>query len=99
MRRVEEIAKNLASTGLVAEVNTGGLSRGYITETYPSLPILRLLYRYNVPVMISADAHRSDDLDSHYGKARQTLLDAGFRCHVIFEGKKNGKSTWHEYSW
>jgi histidinol-phosphatase (PHP family) len=96
MRRVEEIAHAIFSAGLVVEANTGGLNRGYITDTYPSLAVLRLLRQYKVPVIISADAHRADDLDGHYREARQVLLDAGYTSHVLFEGRKNGKPTWAE---
>jgi histidinol-phosphatase (PHP family) len=91
MRRIEEIVRAVSSAGLVVEVNTGGINRGYITDTYPSLAVLRLLRQYKVPVMISADAHRACDLDGHYPEARQILLDAGYTSHVLFEGKQNGK--------
>jgi histidinol-phosphatase (PHP family) len=94
MRRMEEIVRAISSAGLVVEANTGGINRGYITETYPSLAVLRLLYKYNVPVMISADAHRADNLDGHYREARQILLDAGYSSHVLFEGRRNGKPIW-----
>jgi histidinol-phosphatase (PHP family) len=96
MRQMEEIVRAISSAGLVVEVNTGGLNRGYITDTYPSLAVLRLLHKYNVPVMISADAHRADNLDGHYREARQILLDAGYTSHVLFEGRKNGKPIWTE---
>jgi len=96
MRRVEEIVRAISSAGLVVEANTGGFNRGYITDTYPSLAVLRLLHRYNVPVMISADAHNPNDLDGHYREARQILLDAGYTSHVLFEGRKNGKPIWIE---
>lgn len=96
MRRVEEIVRAISSAGLVVEANTGGLNRGYITDTYPSLAVLRLLHRYNVPIMISADAHRATDLDGHYREARQILLDAGYTSHVLFKGRKNGKPIWTE---
>jgi histidinol-phosphatase (PHP family) len=96
MRQMDEIARAISSAGLVVEANTGGLNRGYITDTYPSLAVLRLLHKYNVPVMISADAHRADNLDGHYREARQILLDAGYTSHVLFEGRKNGKPIWTE---
>jgi histidinol-phosphatase (PHP family) len=96
MRRVEEIVRAISSAGLVVEANTGGINRGYITDTYPSLAVLRLLHRYNVPVMISADSHRANDLDGHYQEARQILLDAGYTSHVLFEGRKNRKPVWIE---
>ncbi|MDR2575579.1 MAG: histidinol-phosphatase [Treponema sp.] len=96
MQKMEEIARAISSTGLVIEANTGGINRGYIKDTYPSLAILRLMHRYKVPVMISADAHNPNDIDGHYREARQILLDAGYTSHVLFEGRKNGKPIWTE---
>jgi histidinol-phosphatase (PHP family) len=96
MRRVEEVVRAISSAGLVVEANTGGFNRGYITDTYPSLAILRLLHRYNVPVMISADAHNANDIDGHYREARRILLNAGYTRHVLFKGRKNGKPLWTE---
>jgi len=94
MQRAEEAARAIASGGFVVEVNTGGLNRGYIAEPYPSLPVLQLLRQYNVPVVITADAHNADDLDGHYQTACRALLDAGYTSHVIFEGRKGGKPSW-----
>jgi histidinol-phosphatase (PHP family) len=96
MEKIEEIIRIISSAGLVVEVNTGGINRGYVTETYPSPAVLRLMRKYKVPVMISADAHNPNDLDGHYTEARQILLDAGYTSHVLFEGRKNGKPIWTE---
>jgi len=96
MRRVAEVVRVIAAGGYVVEVNTGGMNRGSIAETYPSLEILRLLHQHNAPVMITADAHNANDLDGNYPAARQTLLDAGYTSHVVFEGRKDGKSQWRE---
>jgi histidinol-phosphatase (PHP family) len=83
LHRVEEAARAIVSAGLVVEVNTGGINRGYLNETYPSPEILRLLRQHNIPVLISADAHRAEDLDGHYAQALQTLLDAGYTDHAL----------------
>ena len=96
MQKMEEIARAISSSGLVVEANTGGINRGYVKDTYPSLAVLRLMQRYKVPVMISADAHNPNDLDGHYNEARQILLNAGYTSHVLFEGRKNGKPVWTE---
>jgi histidinol-phosphatase (PHP family) len=96
MRRIEEIAQAVSAAGLAVEVNTGGINRGYITETYPSLAILRLLRQYDIPVMISADAHNANDIAGHYLTACKTLLEAGYASHVIFEGRSAGKPVWKE---
>jgi len=84
--RTEEIAAAIAPfPGLVVEVNTGGLNRGYFAETCPSPSILRLLHRHNIPVIITSDAHKAADLDGNYETARQTLLEAGYASHVFFQ--------------
>jgi histidinol-phosphatase (PHP family) len=95
IQRTEEIARAVSAGGLVTEVNTGGLNRGYFNETCPSQNILRLLRQHNAPVVITADAHKAGDLDGNYQTARQTLLDAGYTEHVLFAGRKDGKPVWN----
>jgi histidinol-phosphatase (PHP family) len=96
MQRAGEAVRAIAAGGYVVEVNTGMMNRGYLAETCPSLTILRLLRRHNVPVMISADAHCAEHLDGHYREARQVLLEAGYTSHALFEGKKDGTPAWRE---
>jgi histidinol-phosphatase (PHP family) len=91
-QRSGEIAA--AARGVAVEVNTGGIIRGKITETYPSLSLLRLFREHGVPALITADAHRAEDLDGHYQAARETLLAAGYGEHIIFQGRKNGSPLW-----
>jgi histidinol-phosphatase (PHP family) len=93
-QRLAETACAAASAGLVVELNTGGLNRKRISETYPSLSFLRLFREYNVPVLITADAHCAQDLDGHYETAQKTLIEAGYTEHVLFKGKVNGKAVW-----
>lgn len=92
--RLSEIASVAGKCGCVVEVNTGGLNRGTIADTYPSAPFLRTLREKNVPVVITADAHRARDLDGHYDIALQTLADAGYTEHMLFNGKIAGKPVW-----
>jgi histidinol-phosphatase (PHP family) len=92
--RARQTAQAAGKTTLVVEVNTGGLIRGKTDETYPSIPVLRLFRENQVPALITADAHRAQDLDGYYQKARQTLLAAGYREHRVFMGKKNGCPQW-----
>jgi histidinol-phosphatase (PHP family) len=92
--RQKEIAAFLSRAGLTAEVNTGGINRGIIRDVYPSLQFLRLFREYDVPVTITADAHCARQISGNYNIALQTLISAGFSEHMIFFGKKNGKTIW-----
>jgi histidinol-phosphatase (PHP family) len=93
-RRHAEIANAAARAGLTVEVNTGGLNRGRLPDTCPSLSFLRVFREHGVPAIITADAHCTADLDGHYDTALQTLLEAGYTEHVLFEGKENAKALW-----
>ncbi|MDR3167472.1 MAG: histidinol-phosphatase [Treponema sp.] len=95
-RRTEAVAALLPGSGAAVELNTGGINRGTIKETYPSPSFLKLLKEKAVPVIITADAHRAEDLDGHYGIARDTLLAAGYTHAALFEGRREGKAVWIE---
>jgi len=89
--RQREIARAANKAGVIAEVNTGGINRKKINETYPSEDFLKYFREYNVPVIITSDAHRVDDIKGNYDIAVQNLLSAGFSDHVIILRKKGKK--------
>jgi len=93
-KRQREIAGAAAKTGLVIEVNTGGITRKKIKDVYPSLSFLRIIKEFNIPVIITSDAHCSEDINAYYDTALQTLILADIKEHLIFIGKKNGKASW-----
>jgi histidinol-phosphatase (PHP family) len=95
-RRIKGIADTIGASPVVVEVNTGGLTRYKLPDAYPSGTLLRLLQAKQVPVIITADAHRAEDVDGHYDEARKILLQAGYTHTVLFEGKKNGVPQWKE---
>jgi histidinol-phosphatase (PHP family) len=95
-RRLERAASAIAASAVTVEANTGGLNRGSVPDTYPSLPFLRLLGEKKVPVVITADAHRAGDLGGHYEEARQTLLAAGYTSAAFFERTGEGGPIWRE---
>ena len=94
-KRTATLAELLAASGIVAEVNTGGLNRRKTISCYPSAAFLKLLHKYGVPMVINADAHKAEDLDGHYEQARQAMLNAGYTETVIFAGRKNDRAVWN----
>jgi len=94
--RQKEIAASSSRAGLTVEVNTGGINRGKIRDVYPSLSFLRLFREYEVPVIITADAHCARDISGNYDIALQTLKYAGFSEHMIFIGKSSEKAMWQK---
>ena len=72
-------AKAIANAGIVAEINTGAISRGAMDDVYPSAYFLELLYENKVPICISSDAHTPDGLDCAFDRARAIALKTGYK--------------------
>ncbi len=77
--------------GLIPEVNTGAISRGYRTAPYPCRPILQYLKAHNAPVVVTSDCHDAANLDCHYEKTAALLRGMGFRSTLRMR-----KTGWEE---
>ncbi|MCI1209471.1 MAG: histidinol-phosphatase [Treponema sp.] len=71
-------AKAAKKAGVIAEINTGPVSRGYFDGFYPSSNFLDILHENGVPVTISSDAHRGIDLDRAFDRALLAAKKAGY---------------------
>lgn len=76
-----------AERGLLVEINTGAMSRGYRTEPYPSLDLLRHLRALGGRITITSDCHRAEWIDFAFDKAIALAQAAGFRSAWVW---KNG---------
>lgn len=61
------------------EVNTGAISRGYMSSPYPSLEFMKEFNRSGFGVVITSDCHDRKYLDSFYEESRKLLAAAGFK--------------------
>ena len=59
---VEETAEAIAKSGKTVEINTGGITRGWLTEPYPAPAFQALLEKRGVKFINSSDAHSVDQL-------------------------------------
>ena len=91
---LRRIARKLAGTGIVVEVNTGGISRGRTTETYPSLAFLRILHEHDVPIMFGADAHKPEHVCAAFETACQCAREAGYKEIMLFTGRSHNRAVW-----
>ena len=78
-RVAEHFIEKVAREGLLFEVNTGAISRGYRTFPYPAPNLLYKLKRLGAPVILTSDCHNADYLDCHFREAKQILKDIGFK--------------------
>ena len=70
------------------EVNTGAMSRGYRTQPYPTLSILKEMHRVGAKLLISSDCHDRRFLTHGFDTAAALMREAGYRETYILT--KNG---------
>lgn len=74
----EKALKRCADTGIIIEVNTGGINRGYRSTPYPAPPLLAKLSQMGGRVMVSSDAHHADGLNFYFAETVKLLRECGF---------------------
>ncbi len=84
----KELLKVIKAAGTVVEVNTRGIYKGRCDELYPSDRLIRACVKAGIPLMLSSDAHKPEEIDGYFSEARLMLRDAGVRKLVFFDGKK-----------
>ncbi|GFZ32550.1 histidinol-phosphatase [Clostridium zeae] len=91
-RYVEQVEKTLEvikENDLIVEVNTGGVTRGYISEYYPSEWIIKRCKELDIPMNINSDAHVVDNLAGCFKESAEQL-----KKNSINEQKVLFGNTW-----
>ena len=86
---IKKTAKEIAKSGVIVEVNTGGIARKALNDVYPSEYFLKQLNKLDVPIMINSDAHDSKDLDCAFDIAKEKIQKAGYTEIVKIEREAN----------
>jgi histidinol-phosphatase (PHP family) len=69
------------------EVSTAGL-RKPVGELYPARAFLEMCVDAGIPVALSSDAHRPEDVGAGYERALEELDAVGVRELCVFEGRQ-----------
>lgn len=87
----DEVLKTLdviSLTPAIVEINTGGISRGYMSEPYPSRWILENCLALDIPIMVNSDTHHPDTINFYFDEAYQMLRDIGFTSQrILYHGE------------
>lgn len=76
-----------AKAGCIIEVNTRGIYKKRCPSLYPGIPALEEIYKLNIPVTISSDAHKPNELTEYFPETLTILKDIGFKKIKYFSGK------------
>ncbi|MGI9541872.1 MAG: histidinol-phosphatase [Cyclobacteriaceae bacterium] len=71
-----EVIKNKEVT---VEVNTRGLYKKLVSDTYPSLWILEEMHKRNIEITLSSDAHKPEEITGRFEYAIKQLTSVGYR--------------------
>jgi histidinol-phosphatase (PHP family) len=74
----------IKKSGTIVEVNTRGIYKGRSEELFPGTKILQKIRQLGIPVTISADAHRPEELSLYFNEAFTILKNIGFDRLMFF---------------
>lgn len=81
--RYEKAMKNaldaLIKTRVPFEINTGAISRGYRTESYPEKSILDCIGSAGIPFVINSDTHNVNTIDCNLTLEQERLDKLGYK--------------------
>ena len=84
----EEIFKQIISRGKGIELNTGGLYKD-LNQTHPCKEYLKLYKKLGGEIItIGSDAHTADKIGYGFDKAKDLLLECGFKYYCTFKDRK-----------
>jgi histidinol-phosphatase (PHP family) len=86
-RYYEPAVEGIAEAGIAVEVSTAGL-RKPVGELYPARAFLEMCVDAGIPVALSSDAHRPEDIGAGYDRALEELDAVGVRELCVFEGRE-----------
>jgi histidinol-phosphatase (PHP family) len=83
---VMEVLETMSEHGTMFDLNTGGITRGYLKEPYPSAWILREGAKKKIPVVLNSDAHIPENIDGNFEPVTKILKQSGYRSKMILSG-------------
>jgi histidinol-phosphatase (PHP family) len=79
--------QDIKQSNMVIEINSAGF-RKPICEQYPSIELLQLAYKLDIPITFGSDAHSSIQVGANYDKVIKIAKLVGYTHCVTFENKK-----------
>ena len=78
-----EALDRLAGRGVICEINTGAMSRGYRSAPYPAPALLRAMRERDIPICITSDCHDRANLLCAFPQAAELARSCGYRERMI----------------
>ncbi len=82
---VEETLELIKQKNLIVEVNTRGMYKKTSDSFFPDHQTLKRVKEFNIPVIISSDAHHPDEINNLFNDAVIRLVNLSFKEVVKFK--------------
>lgn len=82
-----ELLDVIVESGVLVEINTGGMIRGAIKETYPSEWIIKECYNRGIEIVLNSDAHNAGHIDMYLQETANALKNIGFKFQTVLMDK------------
>lgn len=85
---LDRVAVAVSQAGMAIDINTGTLYRYPVQEISPYPEFMKTARRYDLPVILSSDAHRPEDCGRHIDMAVEYAKDFGYDELLVFTNRK-----------
>jgi len=85
---IDKTLEVIAQCGTIVEVNTRGIYTGKYNSLYPGTDVLQKCFDLNIPVTVSADAHRPEQVNMFFAETEHILKLIGFESIKILKDNK-----------
>ena len=82
-----ETLQLIAQKGLIIEVNTRGIYKGRSDELFPGIDALKKILDFGIPITLSSDAHKPEEISNYFTEARGILKKIGFTKLMLITTK------------
>jgi histidinol-phosphatase (PHP family) len=83
----EETIRVIKDADVAIEINTAGL-RVPVKEMYPTIDILKLCKKHDVPITLGSDSHKPEQVGMNFPEALKMLREIGINQLAIFEQRQ-----------
>ncbi len=84
-KEIDQTLDLIKSKNCIVEVNTRGLYKKRSDSLFPGVGVLKKIKLLNIPITISTDAHKPEELAHFIPETKKTLKQIGFNQMMNFE--------------
>jgi histidinol-phosphatase (PHP family) len=85
MNLISDTLEVIKKHDVIVEVNTRGIYKKRSESLFPGIPVLKQMHKLQVPLTISSDAHKPEEVDLLLNETAQILKETGYREIYCFD--------------